>query len=157
MGLIWQVIYYQRQNPIEEEVFPGESSALVGSSSLPTYDATHTSRANKSRAKKTKLFNWTSAIAIVLVTAISCYTYYNAHWKHNHDNDEDRLNWLPQTMGWTSAILYVGSRIPQILKNYKHKSTEGLSFGMFICAVLGNVLFTSVSFYFRKSIFEYFN
>ncbi|KAI7896006.1 PQ loop repeat-domain-containing protein [Mucor mucedo] len=149
MALIWQVIYYQRQQkPIEEEVFPGESSVLIGPSSLPTYDTTTISSAtNKktSQAKKTRLFNWTSAIAIVLVTVISCYTYYNAHWKHNHHNDDDtnRLNWLPQTMGWTSAALYVGSRIPQILKNYKHKSTEGLSFGMFICAVLGNVLFTS--------------
>lgn len=151
MALIWQVIYYQRQKIAEEEVFPGETSVLIGSSSLPTYDTTQQSSAtiaSTTKNKKTKIFNWASAIAIILVTAISCYTYYNAHWKHHSDDDSNRLAWLPQTMGWTSAVLYVGSRIPQILKNYKHKSTEGLSFGMFICAVLGNVLFTSVSFNF---------
>lgn len=153
MALIWQVIYYQRQKQMEEEVYPGENSGLIGSSSLPTYDSTNTSATNKNQSKKTKLFNWTSATAIVLVTAISCYTYYNAHWKNNDNggDDSNRLDWLPQTMGWTSAGLYVGSRIPQILKNWEHKSTEGLSFGMFICAVLGNVLFTSVSFF---SIFK---
>lgn len=149
MALIWQVIYYQRRHK-EEEILANETSGLIGSSSsssLPSYSAVTYTKFNKKEAKKTKLLNWISACAIVLVTVISCYTYYNAHWNRSGDDDDsnDRMNWLPQTMGWTSAVLYVGSRIPQILKNWKNKSTEGLSFGMFICAVLGNILFTSVS------------
>ncbi|CAO3625653.1 unnamed protein product [Mucor hiemalis] len=159
MGLIWQVIYYRRlkEYELEEEVIPGERSLLNGSSSstaaaLPSYSSTNNSTtirlsANQKQTKKTRLFNWISAIAIVLVTVISCYTYYNVHWNSDSNSDnaheKNRMNWLPQTMGWTSAILYVGSRIPQIIKNWKNKSTEGLSFGMFLCAVLGNVLFTS--------------
>lgn len=161
MGLIWQVIYYQRvkEYELEEEVIPGERSLLNGSSSssssaaLPSYNSTNnnlsTTSANKNHTKKTRLFNWISAIAIVLVTVISCYTYYTIHWSGQDDDSSDnarernRMNWLPQTMGWASAILYVGSRIPQIVKNWKNKSTEGLSFGMFLCAVMGNVLFTS--------------
>ncbi|KAI8077001.1 PQ loop repeat-domain-containing protein [Thamnidium elegans] len=147
MGLIWQVIYYQRQH-LDEEILTEETSGLIGSSSSPSYDSTTTSATTgpiKNQAKKTRLLNWISACAIVLVTVISCYTYYNAHWNRTDDGDDDnnRLNWLPQTMGWTSAVLYVGSRIPQILKNWRNKSTEGLSFGMFICAVMGNVLYTS--------------
>lgn len=152
MGLIWQVIYYQRQHYDEEEILTEETSGLIGSSSSPhTYDSITTTSSATTRkpnqAKKTRLLNWISACAIVLVTVISCYTYYNAHWNRTDDGSEDnRLNWLPQTMGWTSAVLYVGSRIPQILKNWRNKSTEGLSFGMFICAVLGNVLYTSVKY-----------
>ncbi|KAI9354192.1 PQ loop repeat-domain-containing protein [Pilaira anomala] len=147
MALIWQVIYYQRRHK-EEEILANETSGLIGSSSsssLPSYSTVTYTKSNKKETKKTKLLNWISACAIVLVTVISCYTYYNAHWNRSGDDDDsnDRMNWLPQTMGWTSAVLYVGSRIPQILKNWKNKSTEGLSFGMFICAVLGNVLFTS--------------
>lgn len=157
MGLIWQVIYYQRRRnyQLEDGVYPEEeerTGLLNGSSSsAPSYSSTKTVNSrlsNTKETKKTKLLNWSSACAIVLVTVISCYTYYNAHWKKGNDGDRDdshRMNWLPQTMGWTSAVLYIGSRIPQIVKNWKNKSTEGLSFGMFICAVLGNVLFTSVS------------
>jgi uncharacterized protein with PQ loop repeat len=48
-------------------------------------------------------------------------------------------------MGWLSALLYVGSRIPQLVKNYKNRSTEGLSIGMFLCAVMGNIFYTAVS------------
>jgi uncharacterized protein with PQ loop repeat len=98
-----------------------------------------------SRETKIKFINWISAIAIILVTLISCYTYYNAHWrKHQNHGEDEQLKWLPQLMGWTSAIFYIGSRIPQILKNWRNKSTEGLSFGMFLCAVMGNIFFTSV-------------
>lgn len=158
MGLIWQVIYYQHQYLDEEEILTEETSGLIGSSSSPhTYDSITTTSATKPKqAKKTRLLNWISACAIVLVTVISCYTYYNAHWNRTDDGSEDnRLNWLPQTMGWTSAVLYVGSRIPQILKNWRNKSTEGLSFGMFICAVLGNVLYTSVKYFFLCSKTSY--
>jgi hypothetical protein len=145
MVLIWQVIYYQRQNklPTEEEVFDSytnERNPLLGNSSTSyhTYD-THPVE----EKKKTTLFNIMSWSLIVLVTALSCYTYYLMHWC---SSDTHQLSWFPQVMGWTSAILYVGSRIPQILKNWRNKSTEGLSFAMFICAVMGNILFTSVSF-----------
>jgi PQ loop repeat protein len=40
-----------------------------------------------------------------------------------------------QALGWISAALYVLSRIPQLLDNFKRKSTEGLSIIMFIMAV----------------------
>jgi hypothetical protein len=156
MGLIWQVIYYQRikdNHQLEDEETrllngsPSSSSSST-SSTVPSYDSTNNKTlSNTKQTKKTKLLNWTSACAIVLVTVISCY---NAHWNHQDDGHKDhshRMNWLPQTMGWASAILYIGSRIPQIVKNWKNESTEGLSFGMFICAVLGNVLFTSVKYF----------
>ncbi|KAI8321674.1 PQ-loop-domain-containing protein [Martensiomyces pterosporus] len=45
-------------------------------------------------------------------------------------------------MGYVSALLFLGARIPQIVKNYRKKSCEGLSIGMFIFSILGNVSFT---------------
>ncbi|KAF1807277.1 PQ loop repeat-domain-containing protein [Mucor lusitanicus] len=166
MGLIWQVIYYQQQGKRvdrhDEEDIPalvGESSSLLNTAttsytSNPAISSSNSSFITITDTKKkqtsgTKLFNLISAISIVLVTVVSCYTYYNAHWKHKHDGgnggddgQSDRLEFVPQLMGWSSALLYVGSRIPQILKNWRNKSTEGLSFGMFTCAVMGNVFFT---------------
>jgi hypothetical protein len=148
MGLIWQVIYYQRKEVEREEVvLATETTALLGTSNNNNSSSSSISNSssNSKRQTKTKLINWLSAMAILLVTLISCYTYYNAHWhKHLNHGEDEQLKWLPQLMGWTSAILYIGSRIPQILKNWRNKSTEGLSFGMFLCAVMGNILFTSV-------------
>jgi len=48
---------------------------------------------------------------------------------------------LGQTLGWGSAVLYLGSRIPQIIKNFKNRSCEGLSIIMFCFSVLGNATY----------------
>jgi uncharacterized protein with PQ loop repeat len=48
-------------------------------------------------------------------------------------------------LGYISCILYLASRISQILKNNSRKSAEGLSSSMFICAVTANLFYgTSV-------------
>ncbi|KAL7747766.1 putative vacuolar membrane transporter for cationic amino acids [Sorochytrium milnesiophthora] len=43
--------------------------------------------------------------------------------------------------GWLSALFYVGSRVPQIIKNHKNQSCEGLSIWMFLASILGNVTY----------------
>jgi len=45
-----------------------------------------------------------------------------------------------QLIGWTSAILYLGARVPQIFKNFETKC-EGLSPGLFIFAITGNATY----------------
>ncbi|XP_041377955.1 lysosomal amino acid transporter 1 homolog [Gigantopelta aegis] len=47
------------------------------------------------------------------------------------------------TVGVVSSMFYFGSRLAQIYRNYKFKSTEGLSKIMFWLAVLGNILYGS--------------
>lgn len=44
-------------------------------------------------------------------------------------------------IGIVSSIFYVGSRLSQLYKNYKRKSTEGLSVMMFVLAVVGNITY----------------
>lgn len=48
---------------------------------------------------------------------------------------------LGQAFGWLCAFLYLGSRFPQILLNYKRKSCEGVSFMFFLFACLGNLTY----------------
>lgn len=48
---------------------------------------------------------------------------------------------LAQFFGWLCAVFYLGSRIPQILLNYKRKSCEGISFMFFLFACLGNLTY----------------
>lgn len=47
----------------------------------------------------------------------------------------------PQVLGYISASLYLGARIPQILQNYHRKSVEGLSLLFFIFSLMGNLTY----------------
>ena len=58
------------------------------------------------------------------------------------------------TFAWTSAVLYLSSRIPQVVKNFKRKSTEGLSFGMFVLTVSGNLTYAA-SIFLESTELEY--
>ncbi|KAL9110733.1 MAG: hypothetical protein Q9227_004725 [Pyrenula ochraceoflavens] len=55
---------------------------------------------------------------------------------------------LGQVFGYICAVLYVGSRIPQLVLNYRRKSTEGLSLLFFLFACIGNLTYV-------MSIFAY--
>ncbi|EFR03231.1 PQ-loop repeat-containing protein 2 [Nannizzia gypsea CBS 118893] len=44
---------------------------------------------------------------------------------------------------WISTILYLGSRLPQLYKNYTRKSTAGLSPLLFVAAFCGNMFYSS--------------
>ncbi|CAA97356.1 G-protein coupled receptor Stm1 [Schizosaccharomyces pombe] len=54
------------------------------------------------------------------------------------DKSDDDLNAWPFTAGCISSVLYFCARIPQIIKNHKAKSTEGLSIIFFVLASVGN-------------------
>ena len=45
-------------------------------------------------------------------------------------------------LSWMSAVLYLGSRFPQLLKNWRRKSTAGLSPHLFIAAFCGNLFYS---------------
>ncbi|RUS32126.1 PQ loop repeat-domain-containing protein [Jimgerdemannia flammicorona] len=62
---------------------------------------------------------------------------------------EDEL-WLglnSQTIGrimaWACTVLYLTSRMPQIWKNWRRGSTDGLSIALFVFAALGNLTYTA--------------
>jgi solute carrier family 66 (lysosomal lysine-arginine transporter), member 1 len=57
------------------------------------------------------------------------------------DHEEIEISTLGQIFGWGCAVLYLGSRIPQVVKNFRRKSTEGLSLLFFLFACLGNITY----------------
>ncbi|KAL2156425.1 hypothetical protein VTH82DRAFT_1170 [Thermothelomyces myriococcoides] len=64
--------------------------------------------------------------------------------KHQHpDGGQDPLEFSPlgQVFGWLCAALYLGSRLPQLLLNWRRKSTEGVSVLFFLFACLGNLTY----------------
>ena len=46
-----------------------------------------------------------------------------------------------QVLGYISAVCYLGARIPQIIKNQREKSCEGLSLLFFMLSLLGNATY----------------
>lgn len=51
------------------------------------------------------------------------------------------MNTLGQVFGWLCAVFYLGSRLPQLLLNWRRKSTEGVSVLFFLFACLGNLTY----------------
>ncbi|KAF2649494.1 PQ-loop-domain-containing protein [Lophiostoma macrostomum CBS 122681] len=46
-----------------------------------------------------------------------------------------------QILGYASAVCYLGARIPQIIKNQRDRSCEGLSLLFFMLSLLGNATY----------------
>ena len=64
------------------------------------------------------------------------------HKKHPLDSKPTlEYDPLAQFFGWLCAFLYLGSRVPQILLNYKRKLCDGISFIFFLFACLGNLTY----------------
>lgn len=101
---------------------------------------------------KSVLFN---ATALVVVCAAGVSGWYisqraTSHQSHHHDakskhadSNEDNLAFSlwGQIFGYVCAVLYLGSRVPQLLLNYRRKSTEGVSMLFFLFAVVGNATY----------------
>lgn len=56
-------------------------------------------------------------------------------------DDPFEFNFWGQVFGWLCAALYLGSRLPQLLLNFRRKSTEGVSILFFLFACLGNLTY----------------
>ena len=102
---------------------------------------------------------WVQAIAfnstaILLVIAAGIAGYYLSPSSpeppndgHDHSTPADdqidslQFNLWGQIFGYVCALLYLGSRIPQLLLNYRRKSTEGLNALFFLFACIGNLTY----------------
>lgn len=101
--------------------------------------------------------------ALILVSAAGVLGWWlstrssRAHYPEHHDHHHDDRHQSPPSMndsseplqfdlwgqifGYLCAVLYLGSRIPQLLLNYRRKSTEGVSMLFFLFACMGNLTY----------------
>lgn len=85
-------------------------------------------------------------ISLVLVSGIlGWYISYIRDMRkrqpHTPTKPPLEYNPLAQFFGWICAFLYLGSRVPQILLNFRRKSCDGISFLFFMFACLGNMTY----------------
>ncbi|MCJ1393929.1 hypothetical protein MMC18_007471 [Xylographa bjoerkii] len=60
---------------------------------------------------------------------------------HADSSEEIYFDRWGQIFGYLCAVLYLGSRVPQLLLNYRRKSTEGVSMLFFLFACVGNLTY----------------
>ncbi|ODO07249.1 hypothetical protein L198_00828 [Cryptococcus wingfieldii CBS 7118] len=79
-------------------------------------------------------------LAFVLLSGAGAWYLTDKDEVHVPVEPDVTLEWKSQTLGWLSAVLYLGSRIPQIVHNYKTRCA-GLSLAMFFFAISGNITY----------------
>lgn len=92
-----------------------------------------------------------NAFAIALVCAAGVLGWYvsvRSTTRHKREPEQPRrhpdalhFDVLGQVFGYMCAALYLGSRIPQLLLNWRRKSTEGVSLLFFLFACIGNLTY----------------
>ncbi|EAU31176.1 conserved hypothetical protein [Aspergillus terreus NIH2624] len=92
-------------------------------------------------ALQSLLFN-ACAVALVCAAGVLGW-YFTPGSSKNKEPTDDTLAFdtLGQVFGYLCAVLYLGSRLPQILLNYRRKSTEGVSLLFFLFACIGNLTY----------------
>ncbi|KAL2863486.1 PQ-loop repeat-containing protein [Aspergillus lucknowensis] len=126
----------------------------------PSVDGTHLSpatpfiepekpsrRAQAVSTLQSVLFNL-SAVALVCAAGILGW-YVSRSTPATHEKHDERLpndatlvfDPLGQVFGYLCAVFYLASRLPQILLNYKRKSTDGVSLLFFLFACIGNLTY----------------
>ncbi|KZT11911.1 PQ-loop-domain-containing protein [Laetiporus sulphureus 93-53] len=62
------------------------------------------------------------------------------HKGRSRSKPEELVEWRSQVLGWISAVMYLGARVPQIAKNFKTRC-EGLSPFLFVYSITGNTTY----------------
>ncbi|KAJ7147037.1 PQ loop repeat-domain-containing protein [Mycena crocata] len=89
------------------------------------------------------ILKYTAALIFVFCTGILAWWISSNTEKTEEPRKKPTVavQWTIQILGWTSAVLYLGSRIPQIAKNF-HTRCEGLSPALFFFAIIGNLTYS---------------
>ncbi|OZJ05371.1 hypothetical protein BZG36_01993 [Bifiguratus adelaidae] len=166
VGLLFQVLYYRRYGvdadydpipPDEDDHHPkATTSLLADASSVHPSDTSQPSTSSKKpptlerpvKTARSAAVYGAYVLAIIITALILLYGFVNILKGDTQPPQpasvlasSHELKLVPQVAGYLSAACYLGSRVPQIYKNWHEKSTEGLSFAMFGFSVLGNVTY----------------
>ncbi|KAF6834306.1 vacuolar amino acid transporter YPQ3-like protein 2 [Colletotrichum musicola] len=110
------------------------------------HEAAPTARPKPPTALQAIAWNTTAVLMVCAAGVLGWFLsrkYSHADEPGHDSSDGDALtfNTLGQIFGWLCAVLYLGSRLPQLLLNYRRKSTEGVSMLFFLFACLGNLTY----------------
>ncbi|KAL1296834.1 hypothetical protein AAFC00_004457 [Neodothiora populina] len=95
--------------------------------------------------KNAYLRNTLSVLMILLAgTAGWALAWRAGAWRPSPEGSSGESSPTPlgaEILGYASAVCYLGARIPQIIKNHKEKSCDGLSLLFFLLSLMGNLTY----------------
>ncbi|EIW59688.1 PQ-loop-domain-containing protein [Trametes versicolor FP-101664 SS1] len=117
-----------------------ETAALYGEASplLPGGTGSEVP-ARRSMSKDTLKF--ASALLFVFAVGVAAWAVdKHVHRDSPRSKPEEVIEWRSQVLGWISAALFLGARVPQIVKNLDTRC-EGLSPFLFVYSISGNTTY----------------
>ncbi|KAJ6261561.1 hypothetical protein Dda_4231 [Drechslerella dactyloides] len=140
--------------PSRPDSSQGRKPFTNGNNGVHTNGTSQAASPNRQSTSSSKFWNRvfrdTVAISIVIFAGIAGYYLAPSRTAHVPDGHNPHVpehrrpltfSLSGQIFGYLCAVLYLGSRIPQIWLNYKRKSVEGVAFLFFMFACLGNVTY----------------
>jgi hypothetical protein len=107
---------------------------------VPNSDNPNTPKPLPNSTLKSVFINLT-LIVLVCASGVLGWWLSNQRSLPPSSSETVQFNTLGQIFGYICAALYLGSRIPQLLLNYRRKSTEGISMLFFLFACIGNLTY----------------
>ncbi|RDA89512.1 hypothetical protein CP533_3918 [Ophiocordyceps camponoti-saundersi (nom. inval.)] len=126
-----------------------ETSDMAVEPSSPPNHKGAVAAENEGAAKKTWTRNTMCIVGVYVIGLAGWFVSYKAGaWGHTtpsvpgppQEKHEMRAA-VGLVLGYVSAAFYLCARIPQILKNYREKSCEGLSLLFFMLSLTGNMTY----------------
>lgn len=155
--LLFQCLYYYNRINSRNAVPEAESLLPVSNVSATVVDGSHLSPATPliDPAKEPIQTEPQGLVKSIFLNAFSifmvCLAGVFGWWVSNRYSDSDpptksdggdlSFSTLGQTFGYLCAVLYLASRVPQILLNYRRQSCEGISLLFFLFACIGNTTY----------------
>ncbi|KAK4081097.1 uncharacterized protein Triagg1_2629 [Trichoderma aggressivum f. europaeum] len=157
--LISQCLYYNTINArrAAEEAEATEEAPLLGERrmshrrSVSSVDASKIAPAGDELIERSSWSsNAASLVGVYVVGFMGWYLSYKAGAYNEADpvvfnavafESSDLLEKIGMMLGYFSAVCYLCARIPQIIKNYREKSCEGLSILFFMLSLTGNLTY----------------
>jgi len=141
LTLLIQIYYYRYTNPTASLSSDERSPLLQQPQATQSEDRKDSP--DEDTPLRTQLLRYLAGFTFVIGTGVAAWYFTRAGHSTDPDvppPDSDILEWRSQIIGWISAAMYLGARIPQIAKNMETKC-EGLSLALFVYAIAGNLTF----------------
>ncbi|ODV92077.1 hypothetical protein CANCADRAFT_14737, partial [Tortispora caseinolytica NRRL Y-17796] len=135
--------------PTELDISNVEETIETVLSNTSNYGAVEDEADRSAKPSTTRMILSNSAIVLLVIVAGTLGWFISTAFSSGNDDsggDDDgsdhlAMNFLGQVFGWLCAVLYLGSRVPQILLNYRRKSCDGIAFLFFLFACIGNLMY----------------
>lgn len=143
--LLAQIYYYRWVKSKRSSLPPliSDSDALPPSVSeeAPLLTTVQSNSTPKRQSMARQYLTYMAAMLFVLGTGVIAWAVdEHMHKGKPRSKPEEIAEWKSQVLGWTSAVMFLGARVPQIMKNLSTRC-EGLSPALFIFSIAGNTTY----------------